>query len=156
MAPTTYILYSEYVDSIQGIAMQFLTYSETRRRLREVLDAAEAGKAAGIERRGSRVALVERDRLHGLLADSWRLGRPEAVAEAGGWSVFLPGTPIAADGADLDEAVEEFIDALREYAGDWEDRLRLAANHEHHWPLVLFVAMSSDAELSSWVRGEES
>ena len=149
-------MYSEYVNWKQGSAMQFLTYSETRRRLREVLDAAEVGKAAGIERRGSRVALVERDRLHGLLADSWRLGRPEAVAEAGGWSVFLPGTPIAADGADLERAVEEFIEALREYSEDWEDRLRLAANHEHLWPLVLFVAMSTDAELASWVYGGES
>lgn len=136
--------------------MQFLTYSETRRRLREVLDAAEEGRAAGIERRGSRVALVERNRLHGLLFDSWRLGRPEAVAEAGGWSVFLPGTPIAADGPDLEEAVEEFIEALREYAHDWEERLRLAPNHEHLWPLVLFVSMSSDSELTSWVHGGQS
>lgn len=138
------------------MAMQFLTYSETRRRLREVLDAAEAGKAAGVERRGSRVALVERDRLHGLLADSWRLGRPEAVAEAGGWSVFLPGSPIAADGADLDEAVEDFIETLREYAQDWEERLRLAPNHEQMWPLVLFVSMSSDAEIANWVHGRQS
>ena len=133
--------------------MQFLTYTETRRRLREVLDAAEAGKAAGIERRKSRIALVERDRLHGLLADSWQLGRPEAVAETGGWSVFLPGTPLAADGFELEEAVEEFIQALREYAQDWEDRLRLAPNHEHLWPLVLFVSMSSDEEIANWVYG---
>ena len=138
------------------MTMQFLTYSETRRRLREVLDAAEAGKAAGIERRGSQVALVERNRLQSLLADSWRLGRPEALAEAGGWSVFLPGTPIAADGADVDEAVEEFTEALREYAHDWEERLRLAPNHEHMWPLVLFVAMSSDAEIANWVHGRQS
>lgn len=136
--------------------MQFLTYSETRRRLREVLDAAEAGQAAGIERRGCQVALVERDRLHGLLAESWRLGRPEAVAEAGGWSVFLPGTPIAADGADMDEALEEFTGALREYSEDWDERLRLVPNHEHMWPLVLFVSMSSDAEIASWVRGGQS
>lgn len=136
--------------------MQLLTFTDTRRRLREVLDAAEAGKPIGIERHGRRVALVERDRLQGLLADSWQLGRPEAVAEAGGWSVFLPGTPIAADGADLEEAVEEFIDALREYAEDWEERLRLVPNHEHLWPLVLFVSMSSDAELASWAFGRNS
>ncbi|WP_419845938.1 prevent-host-death protein [Candidatus Poriferisocius sp.] len=138
------------------MAVQFLADSETSRRLREVLDAAEAGKAAGVERRGSRVALVERDRLHGLLADSRQLGRPEAMAEADGWSVFFPGTPIAADGSDSEVAVEEFIKALREYSEDWENRLRLVANHEHHWPLVLFVAMSSDAELASWVYGKES
>ena len=78
------------------------------------------------------------------------------MAEADGWSVFLPGTPIAADGAELDEAVEEFIDALREYAQDWEDRLRLVPNHEHLWPLVLFVSMSSDDEIASWVYGRQA
>lgn len=138
------------------MAVQFLADSETSRRLREVLDAAEAGKAAGVERRGSRVALVERDRLHGLLADSRQLGRPEAMAEADGWSVFLPGTPIAAEGFDFEAAVEEFIKALREYSEDWGNRLSLVANHEHLWPLVLFVAMSSDSELASWVHGKES
>ena len=78
------------------------------------------------------------------------------VAEAEGWSVHVPGTPIAADGPDLEGAVEEFVEALREYSEDWEDRLRLAVNHEHLWPLVLFVVMSSDAELASWVYAGES
>ena len=58
--------------------MQFLTYTETRRRLREVLDAAEAGMPTGIERHGSRVALVERDR------PPRALGRLVAVGQARG------------------------------------------------------------------------
>ncbi len=85
--------------------------------------------------------------------DSRRLRRPEAVAEAQGWSVFLPGAPVAADGADLDAAVDEFVAALREYAEDWQARLRFAPNHRHQWPLVQFVALTSDADLSEWVRG---
>ena len=57
---------------------------------------------------------------------------------------------------DMDEALEEFTGALREYAQDWDERLRLAPNHEHLWPLVLFVSMSSDSEIASWVHGGES
>ena len=89
-----------------------------------------------------------------FLADSLWLRRPESVAEAGGWSVFLPGTPIAADGADLDEAAEEFVTALREYVDDWIERLRFAPNQAQHWPLVHFVSLGSDADLSGWIRAD--
>ncbi len=100
--------------------------------------------------------MIERNRLHELLADSWKLARPEAVATDEVWSVLLPGTPIAADGVNLDKAIEEFIEALREYVHDWEERLRLAPNHAQMWPLVLFVSLSSDAEIVSWVYGAQS
>ncbi len=76
-----------------------------------------------------------------------------AVAEAGGWSVFLPGTPVAADGADLAEAVDEFVSALREHAEDWQGRLRFAPNHQQHWPLVHLVSLASDADVAEWARG---
>ncbi len=133
--------------------MTFLSYTDTRNRLKEVLDTADLGVPVGVERHGRRVVMVDMARLAELLANSPRLSRPEAVAEANGWSVLLPGTPIAADGADLDEATEEFVTALREYADDWIERLRLAPNHARHWPLVHFVSLSSDADLAGWVRG---
>ncbi len=133
--------------------MEYLSYTDTRSQLREVLDTAEAGLPIGIQRHGKQVALIESGRLREVLLDSRRLRRPEAVAEAGGWSVFLPGTPIAADGADLDEAVDEFVAALREYAEDWETRLRFAPNHQHHWLLVQFVSLNSDADMAAWARG---
>ena len=134
--------------------MQQLSCTDTRRRLREVLDTAEAGLPIGIRRHGKLVALIESGRLQEVLLDSRRLCRPQAVAEAGGWSVFLPGTPVAADGANLDEAVDEFVTALREYAEDWQARLRFAPNHHHHWPLVQFVSLASDADISEWARGK--
>ena len=134
--------------------MTFLSYTDTRKRLREVLDTADGGVPIGIERHGHRVVLMDLARLHELLTASPRLRRPEAIAEADGWSVFLPDTPIAADGADLDEATEEFVVALREYAEDWVERLRFAPNHAQHWPLVHFVSLSSDADLTGWVRGD--
>ena len=133
--------------------MEYLSYTDTRNQLREVLDTVEAGMPIGIQRHGKQVALIESQKLQEVLLDSQRLGRPEAVAEAGGWSVFLPGAPIAADGADLDEAVDEFVSALREYAEDWQTRLRLAPNHRNRWPLVQFVSLSSDADIAQWARG---
>lgn len=133
--------------------MQYLTYTDTRSHLREVLDTAEAGLPIGIRRHDRLVALIESGRLREVLMDSRRLRRPEAVAEAEGWSVFLPGTPIAADGADLAEAVDEFVAALREYAEDWQARLRFAPNHQQHWPLVQLVSLTSDDDLAEWARG---
>ena len=135
--------------------MTFLSYTDTRNRLKEVLDTADRGVPVGVERHGRRVVMLDLSLLYELLAASPRLRRPEAVAEGGGWSVFLPGTPVAADGTDLDEAAEEFVVALREYAEDWVERLRFAPNHAQHWPLVHFVALSSDADLIGWVRGGE-
>lgn len=133
--------------------MQYLTSSDARSHLRKVLDTAEAGLPIGVRRRDQNIALIESSRLRELLMDSRRLSRPETVAEAGGWSVFLPGTPVASDGADLDEAVCEFVAALREYAEDWQARLRFAPNHRHNWPLVQLVSLASDADLAAWVSG---
>ncbi|WP_419864318.1 type II toxin-antitoxin system prevent-host-death family antitoxin [Candidatus Poriferisodalis sp.] len=135
--------------------MAFLSYTDTRNRLKEVLDTADRGVPVGVERHGRRAVVMDMALLYELLAASPRLRRPEAIAEGDGWSVFLPGTPVAADGADLDEATEEFVVALREYAEDWVERLRLAPNHAQHWPLVHFVSLSSDADLTGWVRGGE-
>ena len=135
--------------------MTFLSYTDARNRLKEVLDSANGGVPVGVESHGRRVVVMDMARLFELLADSPRLRGPEAVAEGGGWSVFLRGTPVAADGADLDEAAEEFVVALREYAEDWVERLRFARNHVQHWTLVHFVSLSSDADLTRWVRGGE-
>ena len=133
--------------------MTYLSYSDTRKQLRHMLDAAASGVPVGIKRHDSRIVLVELTKLQEILESCPQLGRPQAVAEAVGWSVFLPGTPIAADGADLDEALDEFILALREYAEDWEQRLMHAPNHSKNWPVVFLVSMSSDSELADWIRG---
>jgi predicted RNase H-like HicB family nuclease len=100
-----------------------------------------------------RAAIVDADRLREALADAVAF-RPQVVAEADGWSVFLPGLPVAADGSTFDEAVDEMVDALREYAADWESRLRLAPNHANAWPLIQLVALSDDAQLRSWLLGD--
>lgn len=43
------------------------------------------------------------------------------------------------------------VDALRDYAEEWADRLRLAPNHADNWGLVQIVALSSDEQLRDWL-----
>lgn len=76
------------------------------------------------------------------------------IQEDGGWSVFITGLPIAADGATLDDALTEMIDALREYAQDWQDHLLGAMNHRDNWGLVQLIGLSTDDELREWLAGQ--
>jgi hypothetical protein len=78
---------------------------------------------------------------------------PEVIAEDDGWTVLLPGHPVAADGTTLDEALLDFVSALRDYADAWDDRLHRAPNHEHAGALVQHVSVSDDDELLAWARG---
>jgi hypothetical protein len=49
--------------------------------------------------------------------------------------------------------VDEMIDAVREYAEDWQDRLRTAGNHENSWGLVQLASLSDDDQLREWLVG---
>jgi len=129
--------------------VQFESVAEGRAHLKELLDAAAHGIPAGLRRDREGFAVVDATRLRHVLAGLSRSA--EVVAEADGWSVFIPGTPIAADGATLADAVSEMVEALREYAADWIDRLSTAPNHAHNWGLVQLVVLSGDGELADWL-----
>ncbi len=133
-----------------SLAAHFPTVAEGRRHFKDLLDAAEDGLPNSVEREHMRAVLVDAGRLRRSL-ESARPARAEVVAEAGGWSVMLPGLPLAADGASVDEALDDMVDALREYASDWTDHLRVAPNHEGNWDLVQLVDVSSDDELKDWL-----
>lgn len=78
---------------------------------------------------------------------------PEVIAEDDGWTVLLPGHPVAADGTTLDEALHDFVHALRDYAEAWDERLHRAPNHQHAAALVQHVSVTDDDELLAWARG---
>ncbi|MGA7416999.1 MAG: hypothetical protein WBW80_03325, partial [Acidimicrobiales bacterium] len=61
--------------------------------------------------------------------------------------------PIAAEGDTLPDAIEDTIEALREYAEDWIDHLHRAPNHEDKSDLVQLVSQSSDEQLQGWLLG---
>jgi predicted RNase H-like HicB family nuclease len=124
--------------------------TEARKHLKQLLDAAAQGFPAQVGRDGVRFAVVDVVRLRQIFSSP--VPAPQVVAEADGWSVFIPGVPVAADGSTLDEALDEIVEALREYALDWADHLSAAPNHRRNWGLVQFVELSSDEELAEWAR----
>jgi hypothetical protein len=96
--------------------------------------------------------VLDAERLRHFLA-SVVPSRAQVVAEAGGWSVFIPGLPMAADGPTFDAAIEEMAQVLREYAQDWQDRLADAPNHRDNWGLVQLICLSDDDQLRDWLTG---
>jgi hypothetical protein len=130
------------------------SYTEARAHLKDLLDAAERGRVATVRRDAGKTAVVDVERLRHFLA-SVSPSRAKVVAEADGWSVFIPGLPVAADAAAFDDAVSEMIVALREYAEDWQERLLDAPNHRNNWGLVQLISLSDDGQLRDWLVGSE-
>ncbi|MDQ3404133.1 MAG: prevent-host-death protein [Actinomycetota bacterium] len=127
-------------------------FTAARTHLKELLDAALRGHVATVRRDRSQVALVDGERMRHFLA-SIISSQAEVVKEGDGWSIFIPGLPIAADGATFDEAIDEMVGALREYAEDWQERLSVASNHRENWALVQLISLSDTAELRDWLVG---
>ena len=133
-------------------AVSFGSAAEGRAHFKRLLDAAANGAPAQLRRDEQQIAVVDGSRLRNYLAAL--LPSPETAHEAGSWWIFLPGTSISADGATFDEAIDDAVAALREYAEDWTDHLSAAVNHRDHWGLVQLVALSTDEQLAQWLRGQ--
>jgi len=133
-------------------AVHYDSYTDARAHLKDLLDAAERGRVATVRRDSARTAVVDVERLRHLLASMVPL-RAQVVPEAEGWSVFIPGLPVAVDGPTFDEAIIEMVDALREYADDWQERLLDAPNHRENWGLVQLISLSDDVQLRAWLVG---
>jgi predicted RNase H-like HicB family nuclease len=133
-------------------AVHFDSYTEAQAHLKALLNAAERGLVATVRRDSARTAVVDVERLRHYLA-AVSPSHAQVVPEEGGWSIFIPGLPIAADGQTFDEAVSEMIDALREYAEDWQDRLLDAPDHRENWDLVQLISLSDDEQLRDWLVG---
>lgn len=131
----------------------FPSYSEARQRFRQVLDAARSGVVTSLEREGEIYVVVPAKRQRESLA-ALRPSNAQVAAEGGGWAVILPGLPLHGDGETFDDAIDDAIEALREYAEDWNDRLRLAPNHHQNRPVVELVELSTNAELRQWLLGQ--
>ena len=150
----TYLLF----DTILGYMAEpvhYDNYSSARAHLKDLLDAAERGQVATVRRDTARTAMVDVERLRHFLA-TLIPSRAVVIAEAGGWSAYVPDVAVGADGATFAEAVTELVDALREYAEDWQDHLLDAPNHRDNWGLVQLIALSDDDQLRDWVVGAPS
>lgn len=133
-------------------AVHYDSYTDARAHLKDLLDAAEQGRVATVRREFARTAVVDVERLRHVLASLIPL-RAQVVAEAEGWSVFIPELPVAADGPTFDEAITQMVEALREYAADWQERLLDVPNHRQNWGLVHLISLSDDEQLRDWLVG---
>lgn len=75
------------------------------------------------------------------------------IEEVEEWTVFFEGLPLAADGPTREHALNEMVEALREYAADWYDHLHTASNHVGNLGLVRLIQVSTDDQLIAWMTG---
>jgi len=134
------------------IVRHFDTFTSAGNNFRGVLDAAHNGVVTTVTRDKERFVVVSADALREELR---RLLPSQAVAvpEGGGWTAFIPGIPVHGDAQSFDDAIADLIDALRDYAEDWNDRLHTAPNHARHRSLVELVELSDDEQLREWLVG---
>lgn len=138
-----------------AVHRHFASYSDARRSLRAVLDAAHDGLVTTVVRDGERYAVTPVETVRQELVQL-RPSNAQVCAEGGGWAVIIPGLPVHGDGETLDDALIDAVEALREYAEDWNERLRLAPNHASHGTVVRLVEFSSDDQLRDWLLGGAS
>jgi antitoxin (DNA-binding transcriptional repressor) of toxin-antitoxin stability system len=137
------------------ITADYPTYSGARAHFRELLDATAAGRTVTVARDGQLSAVLPVDRLRGYFFRTVS-PRVSVFAENGTVVAVMEDRPFAAEGASVDAALDDLIVVLREYAEDWESRLRHAPNHQDAWALVQLVRLSTDDELRAWLeRGGE-
>lgn len=127
--------------------------ASARAHFKDLLDAAFGGQPAVVRRESRLAAVVDAEVFRAHLA-RLRPSRAVVVAENAGWTVLIPGLPVAVDGDDLNQALAEAVDALREYAADWSDHLRHATNHAGNWDVAQLIELSSDEQLRDWLIGD--
>lgn len=134
-----------------SLIRHFSSYTSARSNLRGVLDAARAGLVTTIVRDSERYVVLDAEVLREELSQFLPARAVVVVAEGGGWSAILPGVPVHGDAATFEEAIADLIQALREYAEDWNEDLHAAPNHRQHLGLVELVELSSDEQLRDWL-----
>lgn len=142
------------MDGAAGVTRHFPSYTHTRDHLRDVLDAAGSGLVTSVTR-GNEMFVVVRAEQQRKMLSLLRPADAQVVAEGGGWAVIFPGLSVHGDGDTFDGAVDDALEALREYAQAWNDDLHTAANHADNRAVVELIELSTDDELRSWVLGGE-
>jgi hypothetical protein len=143
-------VYKAYTGGLMKEA-QAPTATEVRAAWATTLNAAADRRPVVFHRGEQNFALLSASLLRDVLRRA--VPAPEVVAEDDGWTVLLPGHPVAADAMTLDDALRDFVCGLRDYADAWNERLHRTPNHQHAAALVHHVVISDDDELLAWARG---
>jgi len=145
-----YLTYATYSVTIGSVTFHYPTTTQARDELPTLLDDAHVGRVVTVSRKGERYAVVDAARLLNKLMEV-RPARAVVVAEGGGWAALLPGLPVHGDGDTFDAAITDLMDALREYAEDWNERLFGVPNHKDNWDVVEIVELADDDQLKAWL-----
>lgn len=129
---------------------RYATTSAARGDFKHFLDAAFSDQVVTVSRDTHTAALVDANRLREFLAQTISADA-EVSFEDGAVVIVMPGRPFAVENNSLAEALDELVEVLREYALDWQLRLRHAVNHRENWGLVQLTCLSSDNELKHWL-----
>lgn len=139
----------------QSSVIDYPSYSSARTHFKDVLDATERGRSVTVARDGQVSVVVPADRLRSFFFRAVS-PRVELAHEDGRVIALMSGRPFVSEGSTVDDALDDLVLSLREYAEDWEARLQQAPNHRDNWALVQLIKLSSDAELLEWFeRGGE-
>lgn len=132
-----------------SIIADYPSFSSARENLKEVLDATEHGVSVSVSRQGNVSVVLPLDRLRDYF---FRTVSPRIsiFTEKSLTVALMVDSPFAAEGVDLDGALTDLILVLREYAADWDTRLKDAPNHQQYWALVQLVKYSTDEQLREW------
>ena len=134
-----------------AITADYPTYSRAREHFKDMLDATADGRTVTVARDGQLSAMLPVDRLRDYFS---RTVSPRVSVYREGDHVVaaMEGRPFVSEGTDVDGALDDLVLTLREYAEDWNDRLRHAPNHQTAWGLVQLVTLSTDDELREWLE----
>jgi predicted RNase H-like HicB family nuclease len=134
------------------MALIYDTVAEGRKHFSDALRAAGEGQPVTVLRSGGAIVLLDGTALLGFIAKATPSNAVIAQDEHG-YSVYLPDKPIAADGATIDEALDQMVEALRTYGAAWHEVLRQAPNHADNWGLIQLIELSDDDQLRNWLTG---
>jgi predicted RNase H-like HicB family nuclease len=132
------------------MALTYDTVTDGRKHFSDALKAASEGQTVRVVRSGGAIVLLDGRALLGFIAKATP-SKAVIAQDEHGYSVYLPDKPIAADGATVDEALDQMVEAMRTYAMAWHDVLRQAPNHAGNWGLVQLIELSDDDQLRSWL-----
>lgn len=127
--------------------------TEARTHWRDIMNASSQGVPVTIGCHGSAVsAVVDAERLREYFAETLD---PHALTfvEDGVHVIVLDRRGFTSEGETLEDAIEDMVHQLREYAEDWGEHYSTAPNHEKNWALVQMISMSSDSQLREWLIG---